>query len=198
MKKTFCITVISLCLFSVCAQNSDTLLKNIDTIYNREKVLERINERLYKLNRYYSNTCKWRNSSSFNFLYFIYDLTDTSNVFRGKDIQNAVFLDKHIYHIAANPTYCKVSMIIIPFEEKLYFFEGLNCSKKIHKIEDVLYWIENNYTEKLGESELERIINYQKYHKSVATDPMGSCPKCENKKPKKDRKKIKAPIIKTL
>jgi hypothetical protein len=85
---------------------------------------------------------------------------------------------------------------MILFNGKLYFFEGLNCAKKIHRIEDVLYWIENNYKEKIEEKGMERIVNYQKYHQSFSVDAQGSISVCESIKYKKRKtnNKIKKPI----
>ena len=193
MKNIFCIIFISLFLLSSYSQKDNISLNHIDTTYNREIVLKHIFKRFNKVNRHYPvpYRCSYK---TLGYPFFIYDLTDTLNVFSNND--SILFLNKHIYHIGAFKTYCKVSIIMIPFNRKLYFFEGLNCAKKIHKIEDVLYWIAHNYKEQLEENEIKRIINYQRYHQSFTVDLQGSRPLCESAKHKKRKNhdKIKNPI----
>lgn len=193
MRNIFCITFFFFFLLNGYSQKNYILLNQTDTIYDREVVLKHIFKRFNKMNRYYQipNRCS---NKTLGLPFFIYDLTDTLNVLSSND--SIEFLNKHIYHIGAFNAYCKVSIIMILFNGKLYFFEGLNCSKKIHKIEDVLYWIENNYKKKLEENEIKRIVNYQKYHQSFAIDTQGSKPICESSKSKK--RKTNEKIIKPI
>jgi hypothetical protein len=60
---------------------------------------------------------------------------------------------------------------------KLYFFEGLNCSKKINTIEEVLTFVKAN-TEIANENIFNRITNYQDYDLSHAVDPTGRISRC--------------------
>ncbi len=193
MKNIFCIAFLFFFLLNGYSQKDYATLNQTDTIYDREVVLKHIFKRFNKMNSYYSipYRCSYK---TLRLPFFIYDLTDTLNLLSNND--SIEFLNRHIYHIGAFNAYCKVSIIMILFNGKLYFFEGLNCSKKIHKIEDVLYWIENNYKEKLEENEIKRIVNYQNYHKSFASDIQGSKPICEASKCNK--RKASDKIIKPI
>ena len=192
MNKIFCVNIFFFFLLNGYAQDDPIFLDNLNSMYKKDIVLEHIFKRFDKVNYHYPPLRKCFCKIS-EIPFFIFDLTDTLN---GIDTLNIRFLNKHIYHIGAFNTYCKVSIIMIPFDGKLFFFEGLNCAKKIHKIEDVLYWIENNYKEQLGEIDIKRIMNYQKYHKSFAIDPQGSKPVCELSKYKKRKTqdKVKPPV----
>ncbi|GAA5092937.1 hypothetical protein GCM10023210_22610 [Chryseobacterium ginsengisoli] len=154
---------------------------NSDTKYNRLQILDSINKRLNKLNEFYQIEMPRKFSvTKENFYnFFIYDLVDTSNKTPDKEGNCIEFTDDHIYHIAALRSTYKVSIILILSKGKFHFFEGLNCSKKINDIEEVLNFVKAN-TNITDKNILNRIANYQDYHLSHTVDPMGMTSRCIN------------------
>lgn len=166
----------SISCFSQKNKNCD---QNADKKYNRLQILDSISKRLNKMNDIYEiNMGEKFSVMEENFYnFFVYDLVDTFNKTPNKDGRCIEFTNDHIYHIAALRSTFKVSIILVLSKGKLYFFEGLNCSKKINTVEEVLNFVKAN-TKITDENVLNRIINYQDYHLSRAVDPMGRKPRC--------------------
>lgn len=174
------LVLITFLSYSFCfGQNNKNCVLNSDQKYDRLQILNSISKRLNKINDFYEIEMgrKFSISKENFYNFFIYDLVDTSNKTPNKDSKCIEFIDNHVYHIAALRSTYKVSMILILSKGKLFFFEGLNCTKKINDIEEVLNFIKAN-TNISDENILNRIANYQDYHLSHTIDPQGRISRC--------------------
>lgn len=156
---------------------------NKDKLYNRIEILQEISLKLNKLDKKYEldHPMKYSVTDDNIYNFFVFDLVDTTNVTPNKEKKLIEFVDNHIYHIASLNNYFKTSIILILLKGKLYFFEGVNCVKKINKIDDVINFIEKNKDLEYSDIIKDRIINYKKYDKSYSVDAGGKVPKCECK-----------------
>lgn len=68
---------------------------------------------------------------------------------------------------------------MIPSNDIIFFFEGLNCCHKIHNLLDVQSWLDLDVS--LYEDTIldERVRNYERYYAGQSIDPQGSTPYCE-------------------
>ncbi|MBR4136451.1 MAG: hypothetical protein IKU03_08620 [Bacteroidales bacterium] len=109
--------------------------------------------------------------------FFAFDLSDTTNYLSDKS-DTLIIIDHHIYYIVTPSFYEKVSIVMIPNNESLYFFSGLNCCKPIHHVSDILEWLSMQYDHVDG-AVLERVRNCLSYYQAIPVCPMGSVPQCE-------------------
>ena len=119
----------------------------------------------------YYNICHlpWR--------FFMFDLTDTTNVLT-EESDTLSIVDNHIYYIVTPSLSEKVSIVMVPINEMLYFFSGLNCCKPIHRISDIEHWLSlQDFS--MNETLMYRVRNCLSYYNSIPTCPMGSVPSCE-------------------
>lgn len=196
MKTFIYIVLLFLTVCNTFSQNDEVFLNNKYTIYDNEIVLDNITKRLTKLDRHYSITCRqYYKTKNKSYPFFVYDMVDTLNIIPNDEDRSIKFQDMHIYHIGRVRTYCKVSIILIPLNGKLYFFEGLNCTNKIHKIEDVLTWVNSNFNEQLDRSIIDRISNYEKYYIGLYIDNQGNTPQCKSVELKKRKNKPIPPKV---
>lgn len=110
-------------------------------------------------------------------LYCIYDLVFEDNKLESEN-DTLFFVNRHIYHVVSPSVYGKVSMIIVPYDDTVFAFVGLNCCKKKHDVEDVIHWVVNKFPN-VAPSTLANIRNYYVFHPNIPTDPQGTTPKCE-------------------
>jgi hypothetical protein len=171
-------------LFIVFLLLSGCFFKNKATdnpIYKRKKLLNLICEKLNDNIKYYSidftNRYYVENENFCNF--FIYDLVDTLNYSPNSKKKRIIFEEKHVYHIAALNSFFKISMIMILYKGKIYFFESLNCKNSINSIQDVINFIEANPDINLNETIIKRIIGFKQYHLSHSIDEMSEISICE-------------------
>lgn len=109
--------------------------------------------------------------------FFAFDLSDTTNYLSDKS-DTLIVIDNHIYYIVTPSLYEKVSIVMIPKNESLYFFSGLNCYRPIHRVSDILEWL-SLQNDNVDETVLERVRNCLSYYQTVPVDPQGSVPLCE-------------------
>jgi len=154
---------------------------NKDRLYNRIEILQKISSTLNRLDEKYelNHPMKYSVTNENFYNFFIYDLVDTTNVVPNKEKILIEFVDNHVYHIASLNNYFKTSIILILLKGKIYFFEGLNCVKKVNDIDDVMSFIKNKRKLKYSEIIKRRILNYKNYDKSYIVDKVGEIPKCE-------------------
>ena len=110
-------------------------------------------------------------------LYCMYDIENDDNRLTSEH-DTLLFIDKHIYHVVSPSVYGKVSMIIIPYNDTIYAFIGLNCCRKKHHVEDVVHWVKNRF-QNVKQPTIDAIRNYYLFHPNVAIDLQGKMPKCE-------------------
>ena len=72
----------------------------------------------------------------------------------------------------------KVSIVMVPENDTLYFFSGLNCCKPIHRVSDVLEWC-LKHSSCRDAALLLRVSNCLSYYQATPIDPQGSVPLCE-------------------
>ncbi|MBP5400992.1 MAG: hypothetical protein J6Y35_05115 [Bacteroidales bacterium] len=144
------------------------------TLYGyRDSYKESIDKEFIKLNKIYRTGIK-------HGIYYIYDLGDTDNKLTSEH-DTLLFLNEHIYHVVSPRVSGRVSMIIIPSNDIVAAFIGLNCCKKRHSVEDVIYWVKDRF-QNVSDSMIEGIRNYQAFQPNTLIDPQeGSTPKCERR-----------------
>ena len=120
------------------------------------------------------------------------DLSDTTNHLIGSDDTLKIF-NNHVYHIYAPLRSHKVSIIFIPQQEYLYFFNGLNCCKPKHNLSDVLYWMHTQQT--FNSIVFRRVENYNLYYSGISMDTPGSSCECSNQRVHPDRRHKKPHLI---
>lgn len=171
---------LTLIIHTLCFSQNKNCNANSDMKYNRLHTLTTISKRLNKMNEFYQIEMgrKFSVTKEDFYNFFIYDLVDISNQTPNKENNCIEFIDEHVYHIAALRSTFKVSIILVLLKGKLYFFEGINCSKNINTIEEVLNFVKTN-TSISDENIFNRIVNYQDYNLSYAVDPVGKTPKCK-------------------
>ena len=109
--------------------------------------------------------------------FYAFDLTDTTNVLT-KESDTLRVIDSHIYYIVTPSLYEKVSIVMVPLNQNLYFFSGLNCCKPIHRVADVTEWL-SIQNENMDATLLERVKNCLSYYQAIPIDPQGKVPRCE-------------------
>lgn len=181
MKYFFFMSMIFIGINSFAQANYNDCSKNTDVLYNRKGTLKNIAKRLNKINHIYKidhpRGYVVTDDNFYNF--FIYDLVDTSNIYPNDSKKCIEFKDGHVYHIASLNSYFKVSVILVLLQGKLYFFEGLNCEKKINKIEEVIKFIEINLHYAKDDVLLKRVLNFKDYDLSYSVDQAGKIPVCQ-------------------
>lgn len=156
-------------MVSFSSHAQDTL--SVMTFYNQADVYKKCIEREYhNINKHYKIGAK-------HGLIFIYDLTAPANRMVSED-DTVHIINNHIYHVVSPGVYTKVSILMIPKDGDLIFFEGLNCCKPIHSLEDALCWLSSHFSN-IDHYVLKNIMNYKDFHPNVPIDPQGSTPKCE-------------------
>lgn len=147
----------------------DTLSK-ITFYGDKDPYQKCIGKEFEKLNRWYRTGIK-------HGLFYMYDLVDNNNKLVSEN-DTLYLINSHLYHVVSPNVYGKVSMIIIPYNDSIFAFIGLNCCKKRHNVEDVVRWVLNNF-KNVNNSTLCNIRQYYIFHPNIPTDPQGSIPKCE-------------------
>ena len=109
--------------------------------------------------------------------FFAFDLSDTTN-YLSDESDTLIIIDHHIYYIVTPSFYERVSIVMIPDHDSLYFFSGLNCCKPIHRVSDILEWLSIQY-DYMDEAVLERVRDCLSYYQAIPVCPMGSVPQCE-------------------
>lgn len=181
-KMRYVFFILMLCSKIYCfGQNNLNCKINNDSKYSRLEILDSICKRLNKMNEFYDigmrNKFVINSENKYNF--FIYDISDLENKTPNKNGTCIEFVDNHIYHIAALRSSFKVSIILALINGKAYYFEGLNCSKKIDNIEDVVAFVESNFKD-VTEDLINRVKKYYKYDLSFFVDAMGKVSRCED------------------
>ena len=118
-------------------------------------------------------------------VFFATDLSDTTNHLIGSDDTLKIF-NNHIYHIYAPLTSHKVSIIMIPLQESLYFFNGLNCCKPKHNLSDVLCWMHTQ--QNFDSTDFRRVENYNLYYSGISMDIPGAFCECSKQREHSDRR----------
>ena len=109
--------------------------------------------------------------------FYAFDLTDTTNVL-AKESDTLRIIDSHIYYIVTPSLYEKVSIVMVPIDQTLYFFSGLNCCRPIHRVRDVIEWLSMR-NESTDAACMERVKNCLSYYQAIPVDPQGKTPRCE-------------------
>lgn len=172
--------------FSSCAQDT---LSMISFYCKYDKYKKTIRKVYCDMNRHYKTGVK-------HGLFYIYDLSMPDNRLT-KEEDTILVVENHIYHVVSPSVYAKVSIIMIPTDRNLVFFEGLNCCRPIHTIEDAVFWLTNTFPS-IDSSTLKNVVNYKEFHPDVPIDPQGSFPICETcckEKSMRIRIKNKSPRI---
>ena len=166
---TFAVLIIIVFSLPYYCYAQDTLSKM--TLYgNKDSYKKSIDKEFIKLNNMYHTGIR-------HGIYYMYDIVDIDNRLTS-EYDTLLFLNEHIYHVVSPSVYGKVSMIIIPYNDTLFAFIGLNCCKRKHDVEDVIHWVLDHY-QNVDYSTLENIRNYKNFHPNIPIDPQGSTPICE-------------------
>lgn len=165
-------------VFQSYSQNNNSTIERQNK-YKFCEINNHIIVELKKLDNYYRTPCSWENKN-FGQQYLIFDIIDSCYF----DIQSLdstfYFLDSHVYYISSYNRYCNLAIIMILVNDRIVFFEGLNCKTCIHNPHNVLSWMNQNNIQ-ITEDIKYRILNFEKYTNGYATDPFGYNSFCKYK-----------------
>lgn len=133
-----------------------------------------IQKEYYRMLKHYHINYQFR---GWAWRFFAFDLCDTTNYLSHKS-DTLIIFDNHIYYIVTPSLYERVSIVMVPPKESLYFFLGINCCKPIHRVSDVLEWLSEQHIA-VDEGVAERVGDFLSYYQSVPVDPQGKIPRCE-------------------
>lgn len=153
--------------FSSCAQDTLSMISFYSKYDNYKKNIRKV---YCDMNRHYKTGVK-------HGLFCIYDLSTPKNRLT-KEEDTIFVVENHIYHVVSPSVYAKVSIIMIPTDRNLVFFEGLNCCKPIHTVEDAVFWLMNRFPN-IDSVTLKNVVNYKEFHPDIPIDPQGSFSICE-------------------
>lgn len=160
LSATFCVFIFSAIGICQCPKNSDTL-------YDREKMLERFEDILKVSIPSYSQ--------SFSDGFFINDLTEPSNKFVSSKFAKAEncinFIDNHVYHFSVVEFEKSLSHIAVIENGKLKIFKSINCINGENNLSEVINYVEKKLKgKKSGEEVLTRLKNYRRYGSYLTID----------------------------
>lgn len=171
MKHTI-LSVILLALCTVC--NAQAEKARITFFQMENSYYEAIHEEYCRVLKHYHI---YHNVGNRPWKFYAFDLTDTTNVLV-EEFDTLLVFDNHIYYIVTPSLYEKVSIVMVPENDTLYFFSGLNCCKPIHRVSDVLEWC-LKHSSCRDAALLLRVSNCLSYYQATPIDPQGSVPLCE-------------------
>jgi hypothetical protein len=150
------ITTSKIGLMEACSENPDSL-------YNREKILERFDKILK------TNISDYAEYPSTARGFFIYDLTDpTNNYLTWGDCIN--FISNHVYYFSVVYFAFSQSQIAVLENGDVKFFNSINCQDSKDKLENVISYLSRKLkNDKNKEEILTRVKNYRRYgwHRTV-------------------------------
>lgn len=155
--------------------------KNSDSQFDRDMILKRFSSALNKsVSTYIDDPLRhgFYSKEGRPTFFFVHDFVDTLN--HSYSHEKCIdFIENHVYHFAASSYKFSLSNIAVLEKGGIKIFEAINCPGG-NKIEDIQAYIQNmSIDSTTKQTILNRIINYRKYSKFIATDPQAVVLRCK-------------------
>jgi hypothetical protein len=160
-------------------KSPSAIFKENNGYFDREKILNDLSKKLNKMiPKYRSNfgRNKFYVENGIEREFFVWDLVDTTNVFRNYNSKKVYFSKNHIYHFAPRTYEYSISnFLFIDNTGMFYYFYGVNCPNKGDKLNDVLLLLKSKLNNQNNlKSILNNVSNYNNFRLSLKCGTSGA------------------------